>query len=285
MVQHLVNQYQVLALGNALIWSLVLIFYRYVMSRGSDAITLMIFGQLGASALLCLFMGVPEYLSYSTDVLSLLVISGLCWALGVFLEILALKYIEATTSGIIAAARYILSFLVGVLVLSENISLSRGFGAALIVAAIVGISEFGKVSFKRGFWLTFIGIFFQVSAYAIDKKLAESITPSAIAVSSFFFPGVVFLLLYPRRVLTIPLEIKISRGLVFLLPAGLALCYLAVITAFTKAEFISVLAIAESALIFTCIFAYLILGEKSDAVRKFLCSLMCALGVVLVCGS
>ncbi|MBX7144933.1 MAG: DMT family transporter [Oligoflexia bacterium] len=276
--------YHILALLNAVLWSLALIFYRAMMSRGADARALVIFGQLGACLSLIATLGFPHYEVLDGLTISLLVASGMLWAFGVFLEIAALKYLEATASGIIAAGRYVVGFLTGIFILGEQVTQWNVLGAALIVAAIIGISEFGRITFERGFWLTCAAVLLQVAAYAIDKHLSASVAPPTIAISSFFFPGLTFLLIYPRQVFHIPQEVRRSRGLLVMLPIMLACCYWAVVTAFTRANFIVVLAIAESSLVFTCFFAYFFLNEKERWLRKIICSLLCSLGVVLVCG-
>ena len=279
----MLNNYAVLAGFNAVVWSLVLIFYRLVMSKGADARTLVIFIQLYATAFLICCFGLPDYLSYERSMLYLLVASGLLWAFGVFLEIAALEYIEATASRIIAAARYVLSFCVGIFVLGEPLSLLRVSGVLLIIFSILGISRFHLLTFRKGFWLTLASVFLQVSAYAIDKNLAEVLPATSIVISSFFFPGFTFLLIYPRNLIKIREEIIRSKGILIVIPIALALAYLAIVKAFGVGEFVSVMAIAESTLIFTALFAYLFLNERDQPMRKAVCSIACAIGVILVC--
>ncbi len=266
-----------------LFWSLAVILYRIIMPRGADAKTLMIFTQLGASCLTALATGLPNFLVLPREVLTLLLLSGVTWGLGVYLEIRALEHLEAAAMGVIGAFRYVLTIIIGLSIFAEPFGVTRGTGALLILLSILGISDWKKASFKRGFLLQLGSTLPQTCALAIDKHLSSLVPPNAIAISSFFFCGLVFLVLSPWRALHIRGEIQKSHGLSLLIPFCLAGSYYGTVQAFALANFVPIMAIGETSLIMSWALAYFILKERDRPLRSLICCIVCGLGVFLVC--
>jgi len=264
-------------------WSFAVILYRLIMPRGADAKTLMIFTQLGASCLIALVTGIPPFQDLPLAVLSLLLLSGVIWGLGVYLEIRALEHLEAAAMGVIGAFRYVLTVIIGLVLFTEPFGTLRAVGAALIVLSIIGISDWQKASFKRGFFFQLASTFPQTCALAIDKHLSSHAPPNAIAISSFFFCGLVFLVFSPGRALSIRGEIQKSRGLSLLIPFCLAGSYYGTVQAFALADFVPVMAIGETSLMMSWALAYLLLKERERPIRSLMCSIVCGVGVFLVC--
>lgn len=134
------------------------------------------------------------------------------------------------------------------------------------------------VSRKKGYWLTLAAVAFQVSAYAIDKLLTASTSPDTIETSSFLFPGIAALLPCCGRAKSTKWGFRSSEALTLLLPVALACAYLAVVHAFRVADSVAVLAIAETAPIFTGLLAYFVLGGRENTFRKVILafSALCA---------
>lgn len=268
---------------SAFLWSMVLVVLRLVMPRGADAKTLMIFNQLGAFALCLLLFGWPKFGLLDQSTVILLVLSGLSWALGVYLEVLALEHLEASASGVVGAVRYLLAIAVGIFFFQEHFTLLNALGALLVMSAVVFIGDLGKLNFRKGATLQFIAVFPQVIAYGLDKYLIGFLPSELVTTSAYLFCGMSFLVLFPKRVTLIPNEIRNSKYTLLFIPVGLAGCYYLLVTSFSLGgKFTMGMALVESSVIINWILGYLILKERDQALRKLVCCLVCFLGIVLI---
>lgn len=255
------------------------------MTSNADAKVVLVFSQLGAALLCFIFLGFPNFFILNSYTFSLILLSAFFWSVGVYTEILALEYIDTSTSGVVGSFRYLIVCSISYVFFAEHYSLSNVLGAALVVLAIVGMGGLGfnRMNFKKGFKLQLFSVFPQVLAYSIDKHLTKYLDAEFVTTAAYLFPALLLVLFYPKNLLKIKTQIKRSNYLLVLIPIGVFLCYYFLVKAFSLGtEFKIGMALVESSVIINWFFAFFIFKDREAAKEKLVFCLLCFLGLVLV---
>lgn len=273
------------AILGAITWSLNLIIYKALISRGASPLGLMIIGQTGAAIIIGVsLLRLSDIALLSTQSSILILTAGVLWAAGIWLEMKALEQIDAGDLAILGVSKYLFITLIGILAFNESLATIRIIGILILILGIFLPSDFNNLGFKRGFWYAFLGMIFQSLAYSIDKERSQHTSVAIITFGGFFLPAIVSLGMCKQRMKTFVHELTVSKGLVVLVPCLLALNWYLIIKSFSiGGELIAVSAIIESSAILTCILSIIFLNERDRVPIKLVGGALCTLGVILIC--
>lgn len=138
--------------------------------------------------------------NFNSVSIPLLVGMGITYFCAVSLYYTGLKNTELSLASILESTGSIYSLILGVLLLGESFVLSKLFGIALIVTAVLIVSVKNKIgSFNKYSWIILASIFFYALGAIFDKKLNSFGNPLTYLVLSFGIAGFSMLIIYYKR--------------------------------------------------------------------------------------
>ena len=192
--------------------------------------------HIGGALILLPFLGLPNLAALSWHQSSLLLISGLLFAVAGILDIQAMKRIDASSGEIFHTLTFILSVAAGFILFKEACSLQKMLGTALIAGGI--LYEARKTHLQAGYGFVFkLGAaLFTALAVIVTKELTADTPSEIIILSGFIVPGVVYLVAGARDLGEILPSITISKGRLLPIPVFEAIAYSFAIKALALGE-------------------------------------------------
>ena len=111
----------IFAVTGVLLAAISRVIEKFVIRGPADLPAVLIYIQLGAGVVLILISGLPGILDLAFIDYALLILSGLFWAVGVWLDLHSLEHLDVGVSAIIGAARYIFLMLAGLLIFGSSL--------------------------------------------------------------------------------------------------------------------------------------------------------------------
>ncbi len=219
-------------------------------------------------------------------VLPHLILMSLLYALGNLSLFKSLKLSEASEVAVISSTKSIWTVLTAALFLGEVITMSRLFGTFLVVFGVIVVTWKKKVwNINKGYLYAILAAVFYGIAFTNDAYLVNYFddVPSYM-VLAFIFPSLMVLIFQPSLVKDLG-SYKNKKSLVSLLAASIfyAISAVTIFLAYqTGGEASQIAPISQSSIVLTVVFAYILLKERSNLIKKFIGSLIVFLGVLIL---
>ncbi len=270
---------------NVLAFSVASLYQKLAMKEdASDAVISSIIFQFllsGFSAIVALFMGfhIPP-LSFWPYLLS----AALLYALGTLFGFRAIKIIEASEMSILSGAGVIVTIIISFFFLHERLTIMQLTGAALVLLAIL-LVKYERRTFKinKGTGFALLGTACYGLAVTFDAFMLKSFDVFSYIPIMSFLPGVLLIIMYPKKIPVLFGEIKkINGNLIiysFLYVVG-ALSFYVPIHNGTLVSQMSV--VGRVTIVLTVVLAAIFLKERSHVGKKILGAILTTVGIFLI---
>ena len=252
---------------------------RYVMRNNSDEIAVMLFKQFAACMILLLFLGLHERSSITPETVFFFSLGGIFWAVKSWADLKASEHLDLNTAVIIGKLRFITLTLTGIIIFNEKLTYSGFLGGALILAAVFSMPS--RI-LKKGLPYKVLSVLAFTIAVTNEKALTSIADIVSISIVGMLLPGLLVLVLYPRKIMLIPHELAKSRGLLMLLPIGLAGASYFLIKSLQLGELSVSIAIYQLDILLVSLLGFIFLREHTNLMRKAFSSALCVAGVLIV---
>ncbi len=213
------------------------------------------------------------------------VISAVLWAAYTIFSFNAIKRLNAGEVTILISSSSLITIILGILLLHESmriqlaIALLFVFGALLIVT-----TEKLNFSSRKGVIFALIASLCSGIAVVNDAVILKSYEAFSFMAIMSFLPGILLLMVFPKRINKIIPVLDIRFALTMILFSVIySIQGITYYFAFTKGAPISQLApITRASVVLTVILAAIFLKERSQLTRKFLAAILMTIGVVLL---
>jgi len=255
---------------------------RAIMRNGGDVYPVVLFTDFFACFLIGVIFGLPDFSSFSGYTIFFLALGGLFWGISGWANLKSCECLDLNTSAIIGKFRFIILTLCGIILFNENLTSSDFIGILLIVIASLSGCNLNCNVVKKGTMLKILAVLANTAAIANEKILSSQADVASISFMGFFFSGLIFLSLYPRKVSGVRKEIIRSRGLLILIPIVKIVSSLALITALKSGTLSGIVAICQLDLLMFFIFGIIFLKENTNLLKKGVASTLCVCGGFIV---
>jgi transporter family protein len=209
--------------------------------------------------------------------------SSVLYAIGSVLFFKSIKLIEASEMTVLAGVGAIVTMICAYFFLGERLVFHQYLGAALVLVSILIIAHRGKkFVFNKGALLALLAASFFSFATISDVLVIKSYDAISYAAMMSILPGLVLVILYPKKMLQLPKAIKtIDKNLVIyslIYSVGVITFY----SALNKAMISQVSVVVKTNIILTVILAAIFIKENDRLGQKILAALICMAGVMLV---
>lgn len=270
------------ALLSAFVNALCKTLYRYIIKAQTDPWVILLINYIFASAFLALFRGVPSLAELSPITLSILGLSGILWAAATYYDLKAHEHLDVSLSGIFGTLRYAFLVVACVFIFDETLTTHGIVGIALIAVSTLISSDFRSATFRKGSSYRLLAIVLINLGTLNDKGLSKHIPVDLIVFSSFLLPGLIYSIIKPKKLLSIPQQVKKTLGLILLAPIFNLIIYFCYVTSFAHGQLVLTATIGQTTVIFSFILGILVLGERTHLLRRGISSLLCLVGAFLV---
>jgi drug/metabolite transporter (DMT)-like permease len=206
------------ALLSVLTTALLRVTLKHCVVASESAWPTLILYHIGAALVLLPILGIPDLSQLSMVQISLLLATGALFSLAAFLDILAMKQIDASAGEIFHTLTFIVSLAAGFLMFHEECSALKFLGALIIVVGIVYEARRAIVNASHGFICKLGSAALIATAMIITKHLTASTPSEIIILSGFILPGIVYAVLGWIDIKDIPSTIRKSNGLILSVP-------------------------------------------------------------------
>lgn len=266
----------------------VLLLQKPILNRKEvDPIAFAIYFQLLVALValpLAIFSGVK--IENFGAILPLIGLMPFLYAFGNIFFYQGMKLSEVSKVGIVMTTVPLCTFLGGVILLEEILSLAKVLGFLAVISALLLLSrQKGALRLERGLGYVLLSSFLFAGAFLIDKRIVDNFSsPFLYQVFGFGLPGLLVGILQPRSVPKI--KALFSRRVQFLTilsVLSLITTSFSTLTAYRLGGEVSrVIPIVRASTIVVVIFSYLFLGERKDLLKKLAAAILVVLGVVLL---
>lgn len=213
------------------------------------------------------------------------IIQAVFWGLATMCVFKAYKHLEASEVTIIVALEAVVTILAAVILLKEVFNFLNIIGAILIIVSVFSISySGGKFAVNKGVGYALLYCVFAGFAIVNDTFMLNHSEVLSYLVIGWLTPGLVIMILRPSAVKKIiPLfNLKtLARHFIFILIyvlAGLGFYYALAI----GGQASQVNMISQASVVITVILATIFLKERNHLVKKFICTILVTIGVILL---
>lgn len=279
----------VLALISVVSLSIALILQRVMMKDDdSDPISYSIVFQFLLSAVILLFtfcLGRFELPQLNLELIVRILASTFLWTGFTVFSFKAFKELSAGEVVILRSGGVIISIVLGVLFLSESLSLLMILGTALILLSIFLVNN-DKLNFasKRGVVFAILASICSGTAVVNDAVVLRSIEVFTYVGIGSLLPGILILLLYPgktKTTLTLMTSPKVKA--MFFMSFFYAIQALTYYLAYTNGAPISKLTpISNASIILTVILGIVFLKENKHVLKKLIAAILVTVGVLVL---
>lgn len=267
--------------------------FKQVAMRGSlktglDVWPVLIFYNLAAAVILCLFGYIPslEGVNLYTGILT--VISCFIWVAICLLELKAHAHLDVAVGAVLSTLNFVLIMVGGVFIFNEHMSFPAFLAAALIVASAARTTDISGCIRKAagqsvGVRYKLTSILLLASNMLLTKYLTTQVDSMTLAVSAFYIPGVIYAAIAPHKINAIPDSIRESKGKVLAIPVFCALNYSAVLKALELGNVSTTYAILQTSVVVVFLFGAALLQERENMLQRGVSCALCAVGAFIIC--
>jgi drug/metabolite transporter (DMT)-like permease len=241
--------------------------------------------HIGATLVLIPFLGIPSISTLTQTQILLLLATGALFSVASFLDIVAMKHIDASAGEIFHTLTFIVSVGAGLVMFHEACTLSKILGTLIIAAGIIYEARAAFAKASHGFWLKCGSAALIATAMVITKHLTSNTPSEIIILSGFILPGIVYSIFGWRSLSEIPAAVRDSGGVLLAVPILDALSYTFGIRALAGGEMSTTYIIFQTTISAVFLLEVVLHGWKRDvylhrAISAGLC--MCGALVAIV---
>jgi drug/metabolite transporter (DMT)-like permease len=238
--------------------------------------------NIGGVLVLLPFLGLPSISEISGQQILLLVATGVFFSLGGFLDILAMKHIDASSGEVFHTLTFIVSVAAGFLMFHEACSLCKIAGILVIAAGIAYEARKAMADPSRAFGLKLASAALIASAMVITKYLTTTTSPEVIIYAGFLLPGLMYIALGAKDLPEISSVISSSNGRILLVPVLGAASYTFGVKALAAGEMSTTYIIFQSTISAVFALELLLHGWKRDAsLHRAVSASLCMCGALI----
>lgn len=206
------------ALLSVISTALLRVTLKYCVVASESAWPTLILYHIGGTLVVLPFLGIPDLSQLSTEQIALLLATGVLFSLAAFLDILAMKQIDASAGEIFHTLTFIVSVAAGLLMFHEQCSTLKLLGAAIIALGIAYEARRGVINATHGFLYKLGSAALIATAMVITKYLTATTPSEIIILSGCFIPGIIYTVIGWRDIKDIPSTVTKSNGLILSVP-------------------------------------------------------------------
>ena len=270
------------ALATVISTALLRISFKYCATNGKSPWTTLILYHIGGALVLLPFLGVPSLAQLSQQQLLLLLTTGVLFALAAFLDILAMKHIDASSGEIFHTLTFIISVAAGFLMFHESCSLSKVIGTLIIAVGILYEARQSIFTTSHAFFYKMGSAALIATSMVITKQLTATTPSEVIILSGFIVPGALYMLIGWRTILEIPGVVRSSNGILLAVPILDALSYTFAIKALTIGEMSTTYMIFQTTISAVFVIEVILNGwQRETYLRRAVSAGLCMFGAIL----
>lgn len=214
------------------------------------------------------------------------IIAGIAWTLTSFSSSVSKKNAEISVKEPIAQSKVIWALLLGILILGENVTLTRVIGTIIIFAGVSILlfhpeRKFGRIT-DPDVTSTLITAVLYATVTIIDKYTLTYFKPEVYAFFVYLIPCIIFTSFLPKKISEVK-ELLKSRGRTAVVSILIAtITYYSMLKAYTLADVTLVYPLLQLAMIFAVLIGILFMGEKEHKWQKIVASMIVLIGAIIV---
>ncbi len=241
--------------------------------------------QFGCALLVPFFLPFDRFsISISPQVLLLVALSVVLWALVDVFQFSAFKYEEASVLSGIFPLNFVFTFLVSVVLFHSVITPTVVVGFLIIMAASLLIGGYHTgLRLSKGVVFALLCSFFRGVVLGFNSEVVKSFSIGPNMFVGFLFPALVSLLILLRpKKSELRYELQVQWKKILLNAAVLDVYYFFLLKAFQLGNTPQVVALSASSTLLTALAGIVILKEDKHKVLKISVAALATLGVILV---
>jgi len=213
-----------------------------------------------------------------------LILSALLYAIGSLCNFYSSRHLPAGENSILTASGILITVGLGVTVLGNSFSVFKAIGVVLILISVLILYGGGRMKVNKGVLYALGVAVFYSFAVINDVVIIRSYNPISFVPVMSFLPGLVLILLFPRKAIKIKKLMNkksLSHVIVYSIFYGIsAIAYYQALYAGASISQLS--PISRASIITTVILGALFLGERDHLNRKILSAVLVSGGVLLL---
>lgn len=272
----------VFALLYVITTALLRITLKHCAVNSTSAWTTLALYHIGGALVLLPFLGVPAISALSQEQILLLLATGVLFSLAAYLDILAMRHIDASAGEIFHTLTFIVSVAAGFLMFHEACSISKVFGTLIIAAGILYEARRAVLRATHGFAHKLGSAALIAASMVITKQLTATTPSEVIILSGVLVPGLIYLALGWRDMGEVPAVVRASNGLILIVPILDAASYTFGIKALAAGEMSTTYMVFQTTISAVFVFEVLLNGWKREVyLHRAISAGLCMCGAIV----
>jgi drug/metabolite transporter (DMT)-like permease len=270
------------ALLSVLSTALLRVTLKHCAVNTTSALTTLTLYHIGGFLVLLPFLGVPTLAALSQDQIALLCATGVLITLAGFLDIIAMKHIDASAGEVFHTLTFIVSVAAGFLMFHEACSISKVAGTTLIAGGIMYEARRGMLQASHALWLKLGSAALIASAMIITKHLTAHTPAEAIILSGFIIPGMLYAAFGFKDLRDMPSVVRSSQGVILIVPILDAMSYTFGIKALAAGEMSTTYILFQTTITAVFVLEVLLNGWRREAhLHRAVSASLCMCGALI----